>query len=61
MSEMRKFVFVFTGPAVDETGMRCEDVMLALTRLAKRTFKWQTVESHCVPSTATIQIGGKTE
>jgi hypothetical protein len=60
MSEMRKFVFVFTGPAVDEKGIRCEDVMLGLTRLAERTFGWRTLESHSVLLTATVQISDKT-
>jgi len=57
--ERRKFVFVFTGPVVDEKGIRCEDIMSGLTGLAKFTFGWKVEESHCVPTTATIQIGGK--
>ena len=58
-SEMRKFVFVFTGPTVDETGLRCEDAMLGLTRFTENTFHWRTLESHCVPLDTPVQIGGK--
>jgi len=59
MSEMRKFVFVFTGPVVGEKdGAPYDDTMSALTKLAKM-FGWQAVESHCVPLTATVQIGDK--
>ena len=56
MSEMRKFVFVFTGPAIDKGGVPCEDNMSALTKLAE-IFGWQTTESHCVLLGASVRVG----
>jgi hypothetical protein len=55
-SDMRKFVFVFTGPAVDERGIPYDDTMSTLTKLGK-LFGWQAVESHCVPLDAPIRVG----
>jgi len=52
--ERRKFVLVFTGSAVGEK-------LEALRRFGELVLGWQLKESHSVPVTATIQIGGKTK
>jgi hypothetical protein len=59
---MRKFVFVFTGPTVcEKDAIPCEDFVLGLTKFAELVFRWQSVESHCVPLDTTVQIGDKTK
>ena len=59
--ERRKFVFVFTGPVVNREGKACEESMRLVGLFADRIQGWTLEESHNVPLTATIQIGGKTE
>jgi len=59
-SEIRKFVFVFTGPAVDERGAGYQDLMKIIEGIGRVTCKWKLEESHCIPTTATVQISDKT-
>jgi len=54
--DRRKFIFAFSGPAVSENG---HDYPGMLEFFAQKYLKWKLEESHCVPTTATIQIGGK--
>jgi hypothetical protein len=55
--ERRKFVFVFTGPTVDERGAGYRDLMEIIEGIGRVTCKWKLEESHCVPLDAPIRVG----
>jgi hypothetical protein len=58
--ERRKFVFVFTGPTVTESGTGYLDLMKIIEGIGQITCKWRVEESHCVALDAPVQVGGVT-
>ena len=55
--ERRKFVFVFTGPIVTESGTGYHDLMKIIEGMGRVTCKWKLEASHCVPLDTPVRVG----
>jgi hypothetical protein len=55
--ERRKFIFVFTGPTVTESGTGYQDLMTIIEGIGRVTCKWKVEESHCVALDTPVRVG----
>jgi hypothetical protein len=54
--ERRKFVFVFTGPAVRESGKPCAELMQSEVKFAEAILGWKSEMSLDLPLSARVEI-----